>query len=403
MNVLKYRVSLDMFDTHSQTTIKAKKGDSACQIYITLAKKGRLYDIGEGCSATFNARKSDGNFIYDNCTIENNTIVYDFTSSVDENGVCQVSACEGIVECEVTLYSADGKQLTSPRFTLFVDETVYNGEEIASTPQSDFFKEIVAEAVRTKQDFFALVSQGDTLFKKILTLINHTTFDASSGFAINSANGEISLGGKKIKLSSAELMELYANVGLFGSLTFPYGNGLINNLATPIGTDPTQAANVEFVKKSRNMRLLIDRTVTEDEVTANDGAGTAFVYSEDKDGKTFNLDAFHIFVDIPPALVKDVNMSVYFNGAGVTEGWNNGKCLFFMGAKQGAYGTFWAYAEKIADNKWRCMSTTMNSVSTSRVVYSHFEMEDVDLINSARVGGLLATGANFKIWGRDAI
>lgn len=265
MNVLKYRVSLDMFDTHSQTTIKAKKGDSACQIYITLAKKGRLYDIGEGCSATFNARKSDGNFIYDNCTIENNTIVYDFTSSVDENGVCQVSACEGIVECEVTLYNADGKQLTSPRFTLFIDGTVYNGEEIASTPQSDFFKEIVDEAVRTKQDFFALVSQGDTLFKKILTLINHTTFDASSGLAINSEYGEISLGGKKIKFSSAELMELYANVGLFGSLTFPYGNGLINNLATPDGTNPTQAINVDFLRLTHDMQLLCNHAIAENE------------------------------------------------------------------------------------------------------------------------------------------
>ena len=146
MNVLKYRVSLDMFDTHSQTTIKAKKGDSACQIHITLTEKGKIYKIGEGCHATFNAKKSDGNFIYDNCTIEDNTIVYDFTSSIDENGNAQISACEGIVECEVTLYNATGEQLTSPRFTLVIDGTVYNGEEIISTPEANVFKKLIAEA-----------------------------------------------------------------------------------------------------------------------------------------------------------------------------------------------------------------------------------------------------------------
>ena len=143
MNVLDYRVSLDMFDTLSQITIKAKKGDSACKIHITLTKQGKIYKMSEGCYATLSAKKSDGNFIYDKCTIENNTIVYNFLSSVDENGVCQVSACEGIVECEVTLYKADSEQLTSPRFTLFVDGTVYNGEEISSSSESDVLKEFI--------------------------------------------------------------------------------------------------------------------------------------------------------------------------------------------------------------------------------------------------------------------
>jgi hypothetical protein len=146
MNVLKYRVSLDMFDTLSQITIKAKKGDSACQIHITLTEKGKIYHIGEGCYATFNAKKSDGNFIFDKCTIEDNSIVYEFSSSIDEDGNAQISACEGIVECEVTLYNAESHQLTSPRFTLFIDGTVYNGEEIISTPQANVLKELINEA-----------------------------------------------------------------------------------------------------------------------------------------------------------------------------------------------------------------------------------------------------------------
>lgn len=147
MNVIKYRVSLDMFDVSSQKTIKAKKCDSACEIHITLTDHGKIYKINEGCYATFNAKKSDGNFIYDKCTIEGDTIVYDFSSSIDEDGVCQVSAVEGNVECEITLYNADGEQLTSPRFVLYIDSTVYNGEEIVSSLGGNIIKDLVEKEV----------------------------------------------------------------------------------------------------------------------------------------------------------------------------------------------------------------------------------------------------------------
>lgn len=149
MKDINYRVSLDMLDVLIQRTIKAKKGDSACKIHITITEHGKVYKISEGCSATFNAKKSDGTFIYDECSIEGDTIIYDFASSIDENGVCQLSACEGTVDCEVTLYNANGDKLTSPRFNLIIDGTVYNGEEIVSSPQSDVLKGLIKEASDT--------------------------------------------------------------------------------------------------------------------------------------------------------------------------------------------------------------------------------------------------------------
>lgn len=405
MNAINYRFSLDMFDTVSQRTIKAKKGDSACKINITLTKNGKVYNITEGCSATLSAKKADGNFVYNDCTIEGNTIVYDFASSLDDNGVCQVSACEGSVECEVTLYK-DSKQLTGPRFTLVIDGTVYSGESIESSPSFDAFKGLIAQ----KMDKFGEVTliphpmpevYPDEYIAEHLKLLAPFVYlqDIKGD---NIARVERDIADKPsleiftpITFSETTKMEDVIING--GSI---YGTP-VSGLPTPTGIDLFQAANVEFVKKARDMRLLIDHTVTKDEVIANDGAGTAFEYNKDKDGISFNLDAFHIFVDIPQGLVKDVNLSVFFNGGSAN--WDLGKALFFMGANKGAYGTFWAYAEKIADDKWRCMSTNVNSVSTSRLVYSQFEMESVDLINSARVGGLLATGAKFKIWGRDAI
>ena len=392
MNVLKYRVSLDMFDTHSQTTIKAKKGDSACQIYITLAKKGRLYDIGEGCSATFNARKSDGNFIYDNCTIENNTIVYDFTSSVDENGVCQVSACEGIVECEVTLYSADGKQLTSPRFTLFVDETVYNGEEIASTPQSDFFKEIVAEAVNGKQDFFALVSGENN--DKILTFMGGATIGTSGDISINSG-GRTYIGAQTGEplILYGDRIEIHGEIQAFRDIDFPYGNGKITNLVTPNGTDPTQAANVEFVVNERRMRLIMEHTMTAEDSTN----GTTYKWDKDMNGKPFNLDAVFIYFDIPTATKKTRNFSVYLNNSTVTT-----NCLFHERAETGSVGSAWVSAEKITPDFWRTLRSKINGNPYSRAMYTSYNLIGIDTIHAIRVG-MPEADIKITIWGRDAI
>ena len=182
MNVLKYRVSLDMFDALSQTTIKAKKCDSACQIHITLTEHGKIYNISEGSSATFNAKKTDGTFVYDKCSIEGNTIVYDFRTSIDDKGVCQVSACEGNAECEVTLYNANGEQLTSPRFTLFIDGTVYNGEEIISSPEANALKELINE-IKTKLD------NGEITGKDAVTdqTYNPKSENAQSGKAVAEA------------------------------------------------------------------------------------------------------------------------------------------------------------------------------------------------------------------------
>lgn len=383
MNVLKYRVSLDMFDTHSQTTIKAKKSDSACQIHITLSEKGKIYNIGEGCSATFNARKSDGNFIYDNCTIENNTIVYDFTSSVDENGVCQVSACEGIVECEVTLYNADGKQLTSPRFTLFVDGTVYNGEEIASTPQSDFFKEIVAEAVSGKMDKFADVTvdrDGNVLLtpKKGLQI------------AANDDNGQVSLVGKYANLF-ADYINLHGSVSILGDLDFGYGDGKISNLGTPNGTDPTQAANVEFVKKARDMQLLFDHTITESETSVWSYRVTL----------PFPIDKYYIYIAYPANLdtshifaLKGIdanNTSTYVAYLATNTGT---KLSVFRGEKLGTTITQWdtefSYFKPLLYNcAWQPAYIALNLgniVAFDVIDEQHF-----------------VEGTKIQIWGRDAI
>ena len=137
MNDSVYRISLDIHEIASQKALCMKKGDTARTIYITLREDGTPYTIADGCTATFSARKPDGNYIYNACTIKDNTIIYGIT--------LQTAIALGTVECEVTLYDADKKQITSPRFSLIVDDTVYNGEEIVSSPEANALKDLVDE------------------------------------------------------------------------------------------------------------------------------------------------------------------------------------------------------------------------------------------------------------------
>jgi hypothetical protein len=188
MNVINYRVSLDMLDTSSQATIKAKKGDSACKIYITLSQNGKIYKMSEGSHATFSAKKADGTFVlYDNCAIEGDSIVYDFLSSVNEDG-CQITACAGTVECEVTLFNGS-EQLTSPRFTLVVDGTVYNGEELKSSNEVNFIKDLIEEAEDTITEIEEKLANGEFNGKDAVTdqEFNPASENAQSGKAVSQA------------------------------------------------------------------------------------------------------------------------------------------------------------------------------------------------------------------------
>lgn len=138
MNNSIHRISLDIHDTGSQVSISAKKGDTARSIYITLTENGKPYRIAEGCSAVFTAVKPDKNYLFNDCTIKDNVIVYDFTE--------QTVPIVGQVHCEITLYDADNERITSPRFDFVVDDVVYNDEEIVSSDEATALISATAEA-----------------------------------------------------------------------------------------------------------------------------------------------------------------------------------------------------------------------------------------------------------------
>ena len=138
MDFIYHRISLDIHTAKSQATLKVKQGDTSRKLLITLCENGLPYHIADDCYADFTALKADGNYLFNDCAISGNTIEYTFTS--------QTSAAVGAMACEIALYGKDGQRITSPRFTIIVEETVYNGEEIVSSPEANALNELIDRA-----------------------------------------------------------------------------------------------------------------------------------------------------------------------------------------------------------------------------------------------------------------
>ena len=127
MNDSIFRISLDIHEHGSQAVLKVKKTDTGRKLCISLRAGSTSYTIADDCFAVFKATKPDGSVLYNNCTIENNEIIYEFTE--------QTCTSVGTCRCEIALYGLDNKLITSPRFTLLVDGTIYPDGIVESTDE----------------------------------------------------------------------------------------------------------------------------------------------------------------------------------------------------------------------------------------------------------------------------
>lgn len=130
MNRSIYQISLDMHKDVSQYVLHCKKNDSARSICVTLKENGKPYEVTGDSVPVFSALKADGKKLYNECEVVDGKIVYNLTE--------QSTNVVGLVECEIEVYgSIDGAErlITSPKFTILVHDTIYNGEEIESVDE----------------------------------------------------------------------------------------------------------------------------------------------------------------------------------------------------------------------------------------------------------------------------
>lgn len=149
-----YKISLDIHDHGSHVSLKAKKGDTGRLLYITLIDGSKPYVFTNECRAVFTAKKADGNILYNECSIIGNTISYAFTP--------QTTSAVGQVDCEIKLYGADNKLLTSARFALVVEDTVYNeGDEVESEKEVSALTALVSEATTLIANVEGKLAKGE--------------------------------------------------------------------------------------------------------------------------------------------------------------------------------------------------------------------------------------------------
>ena len=141
-----FRISLDIHTLQSQMTLAVKLGETSRKICVALTEHGLPYNIGKTCFATFQGTKADGTKIADNCIIENNQIVYSFTT--------QTTAASGILNADFILYSVNGGIIASPNITIIVDErAIGNIDTIISEDEINILDSIaMAEAGRVNAE-----------------------------------------------------------------------------------------------------------------------------------------------------------------------------------------------------------------------------------------------------------
>jgi hypothetical protein len=147
MNPIKHRFTLDMHSAQSQISIPALLGDTGRELHITLTDGGNPYTITDGCLAKISIKRPTETYLEEFCAIEGGTtVVYPFSTNT-----CVV---EGIHNCDVTLYDAEGDEIASPRFTMVVSERAINSDDInlSDEDRTAISAMIAAEASRQEAE-----------------------------------------------------------------------------------------------------------------------------------------------------------------------------------------------------------------------------------------------------------
>ncbi len=130
MATSRYTFMLDLHSTQSQITLPVTVADFDRELRISFSDGGRPYEISEGTIANFACKRPTYTEFLRGCIVEPDSgcVIYSF-----EEDTCPV---QGLYECQIILYNAEGKPIASPKFMMDAAPRVVNGEEI-TLPDND--------------------------------------------------------------------------------------------------------------------------------------------------------------------------------------------------------------------------------------------------------------------------
>lgn len=161
MTQTEIRISLDIHQMDSQTTLELRHFDSSKILKISLTDNGLPYEISEECRAIFVASKADETYIINECSIEDNVISYPVTT--------QTTSATGPVLCEIRLtWGDDNILLTSPKFSIFVVPTVYENGGAASASKNEFdaLSKLITDSKNMISEIESSLERGDFIGEK---------------------------------------------------------------------------------------------------------------------------------------------------------------------------------------------------------------------------------------------
>ena len=165
------RISLDLHATGSREIVKVKRSDTGRKIYISLVDGGMPYHISEDCYAVFTGKKPDKNILFNDCTIEGNVIIYKLTE--------QTASVPGVVNCEIRLYGADAQLITSPKFSIIVEDTVYNEDDmVESEGEVEALTQLISDATEA-------ISEANAAAQEIREARDNGEFDGAKYHFVN--------------------------------------------------------------------------------------------------------------------------------------------------------------------------------------------------------------------------
>lgn len=130
-----YKYTFDVNRRGTQFTIEGlHRGDNGLRtMEFCFSSGGESFPLPEDCIATLYAVLPCGTKIFDSCEVVSDTVVYVLKGGA-EGASLTVSA--GKAECEIRITATDGRIITSPKFTILIDDVLQDDSAIEA--EDDF-------------------------------------------------------------------------------------------------------------------------------------------------------------------------------------------------------------------------------------------------------------------------
>ena len=164
-------ICLNISRSMSQCIVSTKQGETDRRMVISFRDGARPYSLPDGAIAVFSATTPAGATLYNNCTVDGDRVVYDFTENT--------TASVGAYDAEIIVYNGD-KVVVSATITVQVEKRAASAKVITSSDEYKALDKMVVEGTE-------LYANTDALYKD---LVNKTgnfavdkTYTPSSSFA----------------------------------------------------------------------------------------------------------------------------------------------------------------------------------------------------------------------------